>query len=93
MQCLRINYLHLGYDIYRHDVSMFYGKYAKFSNSKGVEYDLAFMEFMEKNASNFHEEQVSIKNEAGDSPPFTPVFAKCMGFYKSKELDVFVRKH
>lgn len=93
MQCLRINYLQLGYDIYKHDVSMFYGRYAKFSNGKSVEYDLALVEFLEKHVSNFHEQQVSIKNEIGDPPPFTPVFAKCMDFYKSKELDAFVRKH
>lgn len=44
---------------------------------------------MDKHTGNFYKEQISVKAEVRQ-PPFTTIFAKCMGFSESKALRDFI---
>lgn len=93
LQCLRENYSKLGVDLYSHDYSALHEKYIDLKKHRTVEGDLLVIAFVEKHTSDYHKENISIKNENNKPPPFTLIFARCMDFYKSKKLDDFLRNN
>jgi hypothetical protein len=91
--CLDINYTKLGaYKISDlNDYSFWTYSVASNEGQTSPDGDLARHAFVEKHAGNFYKESLALKAE-GQKPPFTAIFARCMGFYKSDKLKKFLKQ-
>lgn len=66
--------------------------YSKFDTGWSPEKDVALIHFVEKNAGNFYKENLPIHSEV-NPPPYNAIFQRCMEFYKSKKLKLFISKN
>lgn len=89
--CLDNNYEKIGAYKRRdlHDASFWVYPYGK-EDTASIETMIKLDEYIKKQTGDFHKEFISVKSE-GDSAPQNAVFARCMGFYKSKQLRSFVK--
>lgn len=89
--CLDNNYEKIGAYKRRdlHDASFWVYPYGK-EDTASMETMMKLDGYITKQTGNFFMENVSVKSE-GDAAPQNAIFARCMGFYKSKELRLFVK--
>lgn len=90
--CLSRNYKSIGIDISSHEWSPFHPRYKELTERRSVDYDIKYIEFMDKHTGNFYKEQIAVKAEIRQHP-FTTIFAKRMEFSESKALRDFIIKN
>lgn len=90
--CLDNNYEKLGGYKRRdlHDASFWVYPYGK-ENIVSMATMMVLDEYIKSQTGDFFREYVSVKSE-DDSAPQNAIFARCMSFYKSEQLRVFVKK-
>lgn len=66
--------------------------YSRFNTGWSPEQDLVLIDFVKKKTGNFYNENLPIHSEV-NPPPYNAIFQRCMEFYKSKELKLFISKN
>lgn len=89
--CLSSNYSKIGFDYRKHDFSAYHTRYKNITGGYTPENQIKFTQFIESETSNFYQSRIAVKAE-NLSEPHTIIFAKCMEFYNSKQLVLFLRK-
>jgi hypothetical protein len=83
--CLELNYENLGaYKPYT------LKDYTTTSPSIDPQQSIMLVKYIRKHAGNFYKENLSIDSEL-TPPPYNAIFARCINFYKSQELNNFIR--
>ncbi|MEP9321202.1 hypothetical protein ABKS89_28940 [Pseudomonas sp. LABIM340] len=83
--CLNINYEKIG--AYKTEDLR---DYSEIESTLDTEKSLALTNFIAKKTGHFYTENLPIQMEK--SPPYNAIFARCMHFYKSRELIEFIKK-
>jgi hypothetical protein len=83
--CLNINYEKIG--AYKAEDLR---DYSEIESTLDTKKSLALTNFIAEKTGHFHTENLPIQMEK--SPPYNAIFARCMHFYKSRELIEFIKK-
>lgn len=61
-------------------------------NIKNVDQQLLLSDFVKANTNAFYKENLPIHIESSP-PPYNAIFQKCIGFYNSEKLKIFIKKN